>query len=192
MTAPALLAFAGSTRLASFNRLALEIVVAGARDAGASVDIADLADYPMPIYQADEHAAHGVPATMRALRARLIAADGLLLASPEYNGSITPLLKNTIDWLSQPVDGESGTLPFSGKMVGLCGASPGAFGAVRALPHVAQVLSNLGAIVLPIVGVPLAGKLFDADGKLHDEATRTRLTDLGARVVRTLGRRGQS
>ncbi len=190
MPQPTLLAFAGSTRQASFNRLALEVVIAGARDAGATVEVADLADYPMPIYQADEHAAQGVPATMRALRARLIAADGLLIASPEYNGSITPLLKNTIDWLSQSVDGESGTKPFSGKIVGLCGASPGAFGAVRALPHVAYVLSNLGAIVLPIVGVPQAGTLFDAQGRLTDDAVRGRLAELGARAVRTLGRRG--
>ena len=185
---PTLLAFAGSTRRGSYNCMALEFVVDGARAAGARVDTLSLADYPMPLYQADEHAAHGVPATMRALRARLIAADGLLLASPEYNGSITPLLKNTIDWLSQSVDGESGTRPFKGKIVGLCGASPGAFGAVRALPHVAYVLSNLGATVLPITGVPQAGKVFDANGQVKDDAIRGRLHELGQRVVRTLGR----
>ena len=88
------------------------------------------------LYHADWHAEHGVPPAMLELRAEAMAANGLLIASPEYNTSITPLLKNTIDWLSQSVNGERGSAPFEGKVGGLLGASNGAFGTIRALPHV--------------------------------------------------------
>jgi chromate reductase, NAD(P)H dehydrogenase (quinone) len=178
-----ILAFAGSNRKESMNRKALGLAVAGARDAGADVTIADLRDFPMPIYDAEQHAAEGVPAMMIALRKLMLQSQGLLIASPEYNASITPLLKNTIDWLSQSVDGASGRLPFEGKIIGLMGASAGAFGTIRALPHVSYILSNLGAIVLPILAVPKADQLLKADGSVNDERAAKNLRALGAQVV---------
>ena len=137
-----ILAFAGSSRRESWNRKVLDVAVAGAREAQAEVTVVNLADYPMPIYNADWHAEHGVPPAMLELRALMMAANGLLIASPEYNTSITPLLKNTIDWLSQDVNGEGGDAPFRGKVGGLMGASNGAFGTIRALPHVSYILAR--------------------------------------------------
>lgn len=181
---PKILAFAGSTRRASLNDAALALAVSGARSAGAEVTHINLRDYVMPLYDDDLHREHGVPEAMLRLREKMLAANGLLIASPEYNASITPLLKNTIDWLSQSVNGQSGRLPFEGKITGLMGASAGAFGTIRALPHVAYVLSQLGAIVLPVFAVPKADQVFNADGSVADESTATKLRALGAQVVR--------
>ena len=153
-TTARILAFAGSSRKASWNRKVLEVAAAGARDANAEVTVVNLADYPMPIYNADWHEENGVPPAMRELRVLMMASNGLLIASPEYNTSITPLLKNTIDWLSQDVDDESGYAPFTDKVGGLMGASNGGFGTIRALPHVSHMLANLGVLMLPVVAVP--------------------------------------
>ena len=186
MTTATILAFAGSARRDSWNRKVLEVAVAGAREAGAEVTVVNLGDFPMPIYNADWHAEHGVPPAMLELRRLMMAANGLLIASPEYNTSITPLLKNTIDWLSQSVNGESDRAAFEGKVGGLMGASNGAFGTIRALPHVSMILSNLGVLMLPVVAVPGVAKAFDAGGALTNERVRTTLSSLGARVANTI------
>jgi NAD(P)H-dependent FMN reductase len=186
MTTPRVLAFSGSSRRDSWNRKILEVAAAGAREAGADVTVLTLADYPMPIYNADWHADHGVPPAMLELRAVMMASHGLLIASPEYNASITPLLKNAIDWLSQDVDGEGGDAPFRGKVGGLMGASNGAFGTIRALPHVSYILANLGVLMLPVLAVPTVAKAFDAAGVMTDERAKRRLIDLGARLARTI------
>lgn len=190
MTIAKILAFAGSTRKESWNRKVLEVAVSGARAGGAEVTLANLADYPMPIYNADWHAANGVPAPMRELRKLMMLANGLLIASPEYNTSITPLLKNTIDWLSQEMDGESGNAPFEGKVGGLMGASNGGFGTIRALPHVSYILSNLGVFMLPVVAVPGVAKSFDESGNMTNERTKKMLTGLGARLTQTIVKLG--
>jgi len=185
-----ILAFAGSARRDSWNRKVLEVAVAGARDAGAEVTVVNLGDYPMPIYHADWHEEHGVPAPMLELRRLMMAANGLLIASPEYNTSITPLLKNTVDWLSQDVNGESGRAPFEGKVGGLMGASNGAFGTIRALPHVSSILSNLGVLMLPIVAVPGVANAFDETGAMTNERTRLLVSGLGARLANTIVKLG--
>ncbi len=190
MTTARILAFAGSARRESWNRKVLEIAVAGARDAGADVTVVNLGDFPMPIYNADWHAEHGVPATMLELRTLMMSANGLLIASPEYNTSITPLLKNTIDWLSQGVNGESGSAPFEGKVGGLMGATNGAFGTIRALPHVSSILSNLGVLMLPVVAVAGVVKAFDESGHMVHERTRNLLSGLGARLAHTIVKLG--
>ena len=186
-TTARILAFAGSSRKESWNRKVLEIAVAGARDAQAAVTLVNLADYPMPIYNADWHQENGVPPAMRELRALMMASNGLLIASPEYNTSITPLLKNTIDWLSQDVDDESGYAPFTDKVGGLMGASNGGFGTIRALPHVSHMLANLGVLMLPVVAVPTVSQAFDLTGAtMTNDRVKKRLSDLGARLARTI------
>jgi NAD(P)H-dependent FMN reductase len=190
MTVAKIIAFAGSSRKESWNRKAMEVAVQGARAAGAEVTVVNLADYPMPLYDADWHAANGVPETTRALRRLLLGANGLLIASPEYNASITPLLKNTIDWLSQEADGQSGSAPFANKIGGLLGASNGAFGTIRALPHVSYILSNLGVFMLPVVAVPGVAKAFDDAGVMTNERTAKMLTGLGARLAETIVKLG--
>ena len=181
-----ILAFAGSSRRLSWNRKVLEVAVAGAREAGAEVTVVNLGDYPMPIYDADWHEEHGVPAAMLELRKLMMAANGLLIASPEYNTSITPLLKNSIDWLSQDVNGESGNAPFEKKIGGLMGASNGAFGTIRALPHVSYILANLGVFMLPVVAVPSVAKAFDDAGNMTNERMKNTLKMLGTRLTQTI------
>ena len=187
MTIAKILAFAGSNRRESFNRKALSLAVAGARDAGADVTVADLRDFAMPIYDADFHHENGLPQTMLALRKLMLSANGLLIACPEYNASITPLLKNTIDWLSQSVDADDKAV-FGNKVCGLMGASPGGFGTIRALPHVSYIFSNLGTIVLPVVAVPKAHELMNADGTVKNESAAKMLHELGAKIANTVSK----
>jgi chromate reductase, NAD(P)H dehydrogenase (quinone) len=186
-----IIAFAGSVRKGSINRDVLSLAVDGASAAGASVTTIDLKEFSAPLYDADWHRANGVPDTIRALRESMRDAGGLLIASPEYNTSLTPLLKNTIDWLSQSVDSGigagSGRMPFENKVIGLMGASAGGFGTIRALPHVSFILSNLGSVVLPVLAVPHADKLRNADGSVANERAEKSLNALGAQVARLAG-----
>ena len=183
-----IIAFAGSTRVGSINQKALSLAVEGARESGVVVELINLKDYVLPLYDADWHTSNGVPEAAAKLRSKMIAAQGLLIASPEYNSSITPLLKNTIDWLSQSIsDGVGkggGRMPFEGKVTGLLSASAGGFGGIRALPHVAGIFSNLGALVLPIVAVPGGDKVINPDGSIANERAAANLRSLGANVAR--------
>ena len=127
-----ILAFAGSARRDSLNKKLLQVAVAGARAAGAEVTVLDLRDLPLPLYDGDLEAAEGLPANARALKQQLRAHAGLLLACPEYNSSVTPLLKNAIDWASRAEPGEAPLACFEGKVAGLVSASPGALAACAA------------------------------------------------------------
>ena len=177
MTTANILAFAGSARRDSWNRKVLQIAVEGAREAGAEVTVANLGDFPMPIYNADWHQENGVPPAMRELRKLMMAANGLLIASPEYNTSITPLLKNTIDWVSSPVKGHpewtDGMKSSRGKVVGVLSASPGALGGLRSQSHLAPLLINLECWLAPKnFALGRAGDAFDSEGALKDERAR--------------------
>lgn len=141
---PTILAFATSIRTGSFNQQALDIAAAAARKAGADVTEISLSDYQMPLFNGDLEVTSGIPDTVEKLGKLVASHDGLLIASPEYNGFFSPLYKNTFDWLSRLDDS-----PFSGKAAALLGASPGGFGGIRALPHAKLLLENLGIIVLP-------------------------------------------
>jgi NAD(P)H-dependent FMN reductase len=185
---PRILAFAGSARRDSLNKKLARVAAEAAGAAGAEVSFVDLDDYPMPIYHGDLEAAEGMPENARKVRELFIAHDALLIASPENNQSVTSLLKNTIDWLSRGIgDGKgtnSGLAPFRGKVAGLLGASPGAFGAVRALPHLRQILSALGVAVLPAqVALPHAHEAFEADGRLKDPRVVKSVESLAASLV---------
>jgi chromate reductase len=103
---PRILAFAGSTRGESFNKKLVQIAVKGARGAGADLTLLDLEDFPLPLFDQDLEAEHGMPDNGTKLKRLFIDHDGLLVASPEYNSSITAVLKNAIDWLSRPAPGE--------------------------------------------------------------------------------------
>src|SRR6266446_5332539 len=101
-TIPRILAFAGSTRAASFNKRLVRIAARGAEAAGAEVTVIDLRDLPLPLFDQDQEAAEGPPENAKRLKALMVASDGFLIASPEYNSSISAVLKNTIDWASRP------------------------------------------------------------------------------------------
>src|SRR4051812_41836968 len=125
------LCFAGSARRDSLNKKLARVAAEAARAAGAEVTFVDLDSYPIPLYHGDLEAAEGMPPHAMRLRELFLSHDALLIASPENNGSVSALLKNTIDWLSRDIgDGagvNSGFAPYHGKTAALLAASPGAF-----------------------------------------------------------------
>ena len=114
------------------------------------------------------------------LKQLFIDHDGLLIASPEYNSSITAVLKNAIDWVSRPAPGEPSLVAFRSKVATLMSASPGALGGLRGLVHVRSILSNIGVIVLPDqIAVAKAHEAFNADGSLKDSKQQSGIEELG-------------
>ncbi|MBL8875289.1 MAG: NAD(P)H-dependent oxidoreductase [Phycisphaerae bacterium] len=177
MTAtPQILAFAGSNRKESFNRKLLHVAAEAAKAAGAHVTVLELRDYPLPIMDQDLEKESGIPENAMKLKKIFIEHQGLVIASPEYNSSVSPLLKNTIDWVSRPVPGEPALAPYQGKVATLLSASSGALGGLRGLVHLRAILSNIGVIVLPEqVALSAAQDAFDADGALKDPKQQSRL-----------------
>ncbi|MEZ5593769.1 MAG: NAD(P)H-dependent oxidoreductase [Gammaproteobacteria bacterium] len=182
-----ILAFAGSTRRDSWNKKLLHIALQGARSAGAQVTLIDLKDFPLPLYDGDLEATAGVPENALQLKELFTSHQGLLLACPEYNSSITAVLKNTLDWVSRPVPNEPPLAAFKGKVVTLISASPGALGGLRGLIHVRAILGNIGCIVLPDQqAVNKASEAFNDAGGLKDEAMQKRIEGLGAQLAQFL------
>ena len=169
-----LLIFAGSTRRASLNRQLAEAAARLARASGAAVTLLELADLNIPMYNADDEA-NGTPADVIKLKQLMFEHPAWIICSPEYNGSYTALLKNTIDWASSPVKSDpawqDGFKPFDGKVVGLLSASPGAMGGLRSQSHLAPLLLNLQCWVAPkAFALGRAAEAFDADGNLASKA----------------------
>ncbi|MCE9518722.1 MAG: NAD(P)H-dependent oxidoreductase, partial [Verrucomicrobia bacterium] len=132
MSKPKILAFAGSTRAGSFNKKLIRIAADAARAAGAEVTLIDLRDYPLPLFDGDLEDENGLPENAKKLKALMRESDGFLISSPEYNSSITAVLKNAIDWASrQETDDEPSLVAFRGKAAVLMSASPGALGGLR-------------------------------------------------------------
>ena len=181
---PAILAFAGSTRADSFNKKMVRVAADGARSAGAKVTLVDLRDYAMPLYDGDLEAAEGLPEAAEAFKKLMIASDGFLIGAPEYNSSISAVLKNTIDWVSRPVPDEPRLVAFQGKAAALMSAAAGGFGGVRSLAHVRSILANIGVVVLPEqVTLSQAMQAFQPDGGFHDPGMQERVAGLGARLA---------
>ncbi|HAI13397.1 MAG TPA: hypothetical protein DCM28_16945 [Phycisphaerales bacterium] len=183
---PNILVFAGSARKDSLNKKLAKAAGEMAGRLGVDVTFVDLADYPMPLYDGDLEEAQGLPQSMLKLYPLFKAADGLMVACPEYNSSVTPLLKNTIDWLSRPQDGEPRLGAFAGKVVAVMGTSPGGLGAMRVLRHAREIFGNIGGLVIPQqVAVPNGADVFAADGNIADESVRTRLEEMVKAMVKT-------
>lgn len=186
---PKILAFAGSTRKESFNKKLVKIAVDAARAAGAQVTYLDLRDIPMPLYDGDLETEQGIPENGKKFKAMLLAHEGFLISAPEYNSSISGVLKNAIDWASRPVPGEAPLACFAGKVVTLMSASPGALGGLRGLVTVRFLLSNIRVIVLPDqVAVPKAHEAFGPDEKLKDPKQQTSIESLGRDLVGVLAK----
>jgi NAD(P)H-dependent FMN reductase len=185
--APKILAFAGSTREASYNKRLVRIAADGARDAGADVTLLDLRDFPMPLYDGDVEVNDGLPANAKTLRALFLDHQGILISSPEYNSGMSAVLKNTIDWVSRGEDGKGELSPYKDKVAGLMAASPGRLGGLRGLVHLRQILSNIGVLVLPQQqAVGSAGQAFNDAGELEDSAQQAAVTGIGARLARII------
>lgn len=188
-TTPNILAFSGSARRDSYNQRLVRIAARGAEAAGARVTVIDLKDYPLPLFDEDLESKEGAPANAKKLKQLFLAHEGLLIASPEYNSSITPLLKNTIDWVSRPAEGESPLAAYRNKSAALMSASPGGLGGLRGLVHVRAILSSIGVLVLPDqIAVSSAFEAFDDSGDLKDEQQRTRVENLGQNLAETIAK----
>ena len=166
-----ILIFAGSTRQQSFNRQLATAATRMAREASATVTLLELASLDIPLYNADLEA-QGTPPDVIRLKELMHAHPAWIICSPEYNGSYTALLKNTIDWASSPVKGDpnwaQGTKAFEGKVVGLLSASPGALGGLRSLSHLTPLLLTLQSWVTPRqYAVAYAGQAFNTEGQLQ-------------------------
>jgi NAD(P)H-dependent FMN reductase len=161
---PKILAFSGSIRRNAWNRKLIQAAVDATRAAGGDVTLIDLADYALPLYNGDLEDRDGLPDNALRLKALFKEHDALLIASPEYNSSIPPLLKNTLDWVSREWQGESGLVPYQNKIAAIMSASPGALGGMRMLPHLRQILNTLGVLTLPgQFSLPHADTAFDAE-----------------------------
>jgi chromate reductase, NAD(P)H dehydrogenase (quinone) len=180
-----LLAFAGSTRTGSHNQALLDLAVVEARARGAEVTAIRLRDFALPIYDGDLEQSD-FPATARELKALFQAHDGFLIASPEYNGSVSGVLKNAIDWVSRPTDGEAMTTlsGFRGKVAGLMAASISPFGGLRGITHMRQILGTIQTLVATEqVLVPFAHGAFEEGGALKEPLPAQLLGGLTARVI---------
>jgi len=186
---PKILAFAGSARTDSWNKKLARLGAELARKQGAEVTFVDLRDHPMPIYDGDLEAEHGLPDGVVRWKALFAEHDGLLLACPEYNSSITPLLKNAIDWASRPAPGEKPLAAFRGKTAGLLAGSPGALGGLRGLVTVRSILGNIGVHVCPTqAAFPKVNQAFGDDGELTDDGARKRIEAVVTELVETTRR----
>lgn len=169
----------GSTREGSFNRALGDLAAAGIESQGAEVTRVDLAALDLPLYSAALEA-NAFPPDALKLKSLFAAQDGLLFVSPEYNGSLPPLLKNAIDWASRPT-GDEGLVAltaYRGKVAAIMSASISPFGGLRGLMHLRQILSTIQMLVIPEqVVVPNAHAAFAEDGSLK-EALPASLVDL--------------
>lgn len=181
------LAFAGSTRIDSLNKKLVRIAASAARNAGAEVTLLDLRDVPMPLYDGDFEAKEGLPPGAKKFKELLSAHDGLILSCPEYNSSISGVLKNAIDWASRSAPGEAPLACFKEKVAVLMSASPGALGGLRGLVHARAILGNIHVLVLPEqVAVSKAHEAFNPDGTLKDEKQQASIERLGTSLVDVL------
>ena len=188
MSKPKILAFAGSTRRGSWNQQLLQVAVSAAEQAGAAVTCVELADFPLPLFSEDLER-ESPPENLKALQRMFAENQGLLIASPEYNSSITPLMKNTIDWVSRPFDDRPPLAAYQNKVAGLLAASPGALGGLRGLVHLRAILQNIGVMVVPDqFALSRAGAAFDDAGALTAEPTLKFVNSVAQAVVQTTAR----
>ena len=187
MSQPKITAFAGSTRVGSFNKKLLALAAAAARAAGAEVTVVDLRELALPLFDEDLEAASGLPEGAKKFKALLRASDGFLIASPEYNSSITAALKNAIDWASRTEsDDEPPLAAYRGKVAAICSASPGALGGLRGLVTLRSILGSIGVIVLPDqVCIATAHEAFGDADTLKDERKARQVAALAKGLVET-------
>lgn len=184
MAAPVrLVAFAGSTRAQSFNKRLVRLAARGAQAAGAEATVLDLRDFPMPLFDEDLEKDQGMPEAGGRFKKLLIEQDGFLISAPEYNSSITGVLKNAIDWASRPHPGEPPLVAFKGKCAALMSASPGALGGLRGLVHLRAILGNIGVLLIPDqIAISRAFEAFNDDGNLKDPKMQAGIEGLGKKL----------
>ena len=184
-----IIAFAGSTRKESNNKKLVKIAAEGAKEANAEVIYIDLEDYPLPLFDEDLEKREGLPENGRKLKDLFLENNGLLISSPEYNSSYSGVFKNTIDWLSRPVEGFPPLECFADKVAVLMAASPGSLGGLRGLVHVRSLLSNIKVTVLPDqIALISAGSAFENETTLKDAKMHDRIKELGKKLTETINK----
>jgi chromate reductase, NAD(P)H dehydrogenase (quinone) len=188
MNPPRILVFGGSLRAESYNQKLASIAAEAARVAGADVTLIALRDFRMPLFDEDLEASEGMPEAAQKLKALFASNDGLIIASPEYNSTITAALKNAIDWVSRATSTDEKPLSvLSGKSAAILAASPGGFGGARGLTQLRPFLENIRVTVLPDqVTVAKAYEAFDADGNLVDPVQQAAVIALAESLVEKL------
>ena len=186
---PKILVFAGSIRAGAFSVRTADAATKELALQGAEVTRISLADYPLPIMDQDLEREKGVPENALRLGRMIAAHDGVLVASPEYNSSIPPLLKNSIDWVSRIRRDNGRTFaPLSGKVFALCSSSDSAFGGARGLYHLRSVLMACRAeIITPQCSVSRASEAFDEEGGLRDERLRQSMETVCRTLIERAG-----
>lgn len=181
---PKILCLAGSLRRDSFNKKLVKVAMAAAQEAGAETTYIDLKDYPMPIYDGDIEAESGIPENAQKLKKIMKEHQGLLIASPEYNSSVSGALKNFIDWTSRPEKGEKSIEAFTGKVAGIMACSPGALGGLRGLVTLRSILGNIAVVVVPEQhAIGKVAEAFTQDGKLKEEKDQQAVAKIAKRVT---------
>ena len=176
----------GSARDGSFNRKLAHLAAADLTKHGAEVTVIDLADYDLPMYS-DALENTAFPERAKALQRELRVQDALLFATPEYNGSISGLLKNAIDWASRSIDGDPPLVlkAFRGKPAAIVSASMGPFGGLRAQAHLRQILSTVQMLVIAEnVSIPTAHAAYNSDDTLIEPLPVMLLDGLAKSLVR--------
>jgi len=175
-----ILVFAGSNRTGAYSGRVADAAMKELALQGAEVTRIALIDYPLPIMDQDLEAEKGIPQPAMQLARMIDAHDAVLIATPEYNGSMPPLVKNTIDWVSRiHRDGNRALQPFPGKVAAICSSSDGHFAGIRSAAHLRAVLSHIGMeVIAPQVSVPNARDAFDADGNFREERLKKGMTRL--------------
>ena len=180
---PKILAFAGSTRNDSFNKKLVKVASFGAIEAGADVTVIDLKDFQMPLYDEDLEKQEGLPPNVLRLKELMQTHHGFLISSPEYNSSISGVLKNTIDWVSRQGEDKLPMSCFKDKVSALMSASPERLGGLRGLVHLRAILENMGVLVIPSqIAISQAHEAFDSTDVMKDEKQEIRVKNIGANL----------
>jgi NAD(P)H-dependent FMN reductase len=185
-TSTKLLFFAGSARAGSHNKRLAELGHTIADANGISATFADIGDYPMPLYNGELEAVEGTPENAKKFKALMSLHTGIFIACPEYNASLTPLLKNTLDWVSRVKEEGEPLNVYKTRVFALGSASPGGMGGLRGLVAVRNVLEmGLGALVLPDqFALPRAGDAYDDHGHLKNKDSQEQLKALIQKLAR--------
>ena len=180
-----IIVLAGSARKESVNKKLARVATKLLFEAGADVEYIDLKDYPMPIYDGDLESECGLPDNAKKIKQKFKEANALVVVSPEYNSSISPLLKNVFDWISRTeTENEPTLVAFRGKVAALLSASPGALGGLRGLNHVRDILGNIGVILLPDqLAIGESFKAFDTQGNLVSDKNHDRVKKIMRQLV---------
>ena len=193
MIQPKILVLAGSARVDSIHRKLARQTVDALRHEGVEATLADLRDFPMPIYDGDLEAGEGLPPAAKALKELARRHDGFAIASPEYNGSFPALLKNALDWISRPEPGDRPLEVFRGKVAAILSASPGAGGGRRGLHQLRELLEMMSvSVIAEELAIARASAAFDAEGQLVRAEDVTGLRELAAALAEAAARKEEA